>query len=68
MVEAFKTNIESHEEAKRIRKLLLVLFPNSQINVDIEDCDKVLRIEGEFCSKTIIALVRASDFQCEILE
>ena len=48
MVEVFKTNIETAEEAKQIGKHLLEFFPHSQINFDLEDCDKILRVDGQF--------------------
>jgi hypothetical protein len=68
MVEVFKTNIEHIEEAERIRKLLLGHFPHCQINVDLEDCDKILRIKGKISPEIIIDLVHANNYHCEVLE
>ena len=68
MVEVFKTNIEHTKEAERIRKLLLDRFPDCQINVDLEDCDKVLRIKGSVSPETIIDIVHANNYHCEVLE
>jgi hypothetical protein len=68
MVEVFRTNIENILEAERIRKLLLEHFPNCQINLDLEDCDKILRIQGKISPEIIIDLVNANNYQCEVLE
>ena len=68
MVEVFKTNIEQTDEAERIRELLLNRFPNCQINLDLEDCDKILRIKGNVSPETIIGIVHANNYRCEVLE
>ncbi len=68
MVEVFRTNIEDRMEAERIRILLLDLFPDCQINLDLEDCDKILRIKGKISTETIIDLVNANNYQCEVLK
>jgi len=68
MVEVFKTNIETNEEAVQIRNLLLELFPNCQINFDLDDCDRVLRIEGTVSSAEVVELVKEHSYRCEVLE
>ena len=68
MVEVFKTNVDRSELADQVISRLRVHFPFSKINFDLEDCDKILRIEGrEVCSDTIIDLVKTSGFECEAL-
>ena len=47
MVEVFKTNVKKAGEAKRVINELLHHFPDKKINFDLQDCDKVLRVEGE---------------------
>jgi hypothetical protein len=68
MVEVFKTNIERVEEAERIRKLLLAHLPNCRINLDLEDCDRILRIEGKISSERIIEIVGEHNYKCEVLK
>ena len=68
MIEVFKTNIENREEAERIRKLLLDQIPYSKVNFDLEDCDKVLRVEGTVSPLEVIELVKEHSYQCESLE
>ncbi len=68
MVEIFKTNIDGQQQAEVLLKLLSEKFPNFQINFDLEDCDKVLRIEGSHVvPEKIIELLRAKHYACELL-
>ena len=54
MVEIFKTNIQEEKEANKVVRKLLEQFPNNKINFDLEDCDKILRIE---CHKIYLRTV-----------
>lgn len=68
MVEVFKTNVQETHDAKRIARLLLSHFPESDVHFDLEDCDKVLRIEGRRIeTKKVIKLIRTNGFACEEL-
>lgn len=46
IVKIFKTNVSKEYLANRIIADLNQLYPNYRINFDLEDCDKVLRIES----------------------
>jgi hypothetical protein len=68
MVEVFKTNVEETELAAQLVSTLRIRFPFSKINFDLEDCDKILRIEdNDVCAKTIIELMNHSGYECELL-
>jgi hypothetical protein len=68
IVEVFKTNIIYKKDAKRILKLLAHKYPNLKINIDLGDCDKILRVEGENLeSEKIIELISTNGYQCEVL-
>ncbi|MBL4676337.1 MAG: hypothetical protein JKY70_09065 [Mucilaginibacter sp.] len=50
-------------------KLLSVHFPASKINFDLDDCDKVLRVEGkDLCKQRIIELLKLNGHYCEVLD
>lgn len=69
MVEVFKTNIKKKKEAEVLAKKLSSSFPLIKIDFDLEDCDKILRIEGKrFSSVKIIKLLHASGYFCRVLE
>jgi len=68
MVEVFRTNIDDRFVAEEIRQLLLDRLPDCKVNFDLEDCDKVLRIEGIVSSAAVIELVKEHKYLCEVLE
>ena len=69
MVEVFKTNVQKIGESKKLLSLLTQAFPSCKINFDLEDCDKVLRVEGEnIGSLKIMTIVKEQGFNCEILD
>lgn len=45
-VEIFKTDVEQAEVAAALVRLLLQHFPHCKINFDLEDCDRILRIQS----------------------
>lgn len=68
MIEVFKTNVQEVAQSKLIIGKLLEHFPNSLINFDLEDCDKILRIHGSSISNTkIIAILNSHGYWCEAL-
>lgn len=69
MVEVFKTNVSSEGHASTLIGLLQLAFPHHKINFDLEDCDKILRVEGHSIStENIIILLQENNCCCEILE
>jgi len=69
MVEVFKTNVKQKRQAKRLVNVLSEQFPFFNINFDLEDCDKILRVEGKnVCQEKITALVAEHGYRCDILE
>ena len=68
MVEVFKTNICKQKHSKTLVKKLLAHFPASKVHIDMDDCDRVLRVEGEnICPDKVISLVIADGYYCELL-
>ncbi len=68
MIEVFKTNVQEAAHSEMIIGRLLEHFPNSVINFDLEDCDKILRIHAsEISNHKIIELLNSHGFQCEVL-
>ena len=69
IIEVFKTTIGSKQIGQKIVDTINDLFPGSKTNIDFEDCDKILRIEGRnFEVNSIVQLVNDSGYHCEILE
>ena len=69
MVEVFKTNVEDPAQAAKLVGLLQKRITNSSVNFDLEDCDKVLRIEGPEVSPPLVAgILKDYGYKCQPLE
>jgi len=69
MVEVYKTNVRHKRQAKKILNVLSEQFPMFSINFDLEDCDKILRVEGKnIPQKKIVRTVTENGYQCSVLE
>ncbi|UUF13775.1 MULTISPECIES: hypothetical protein [Flavobacterium] len=68
MIEVFKTNVQEVEQSVMIVGKLLEHFPNSIVNFDLEDCDKILRVHAaSIANHKIIELLNSHGFHCEAL-
>ena len=69
MIEVFKTNVQEFTQAQRLVALLQRHFPGNKINFDLDDCDKVLRVEGtHFITEKVMGLMQEKGFQCNVLD
>lgn len=46
VVEIFKTNVQKESDRDYIMMVMQNQFPDYKVNFDLEDCDKILRVEG----------------------
>ena len=68
MVEVFKTNVEQIEQSQWLIDQIICHIPDGTVNFDLEDCDKILRVEAESISlRTIIDLLNKNGFHAEVL-
>ncbi len=69
MIEVFKTNVYEAEKSKIIIQKLHEYFPENETNFDLDDCDKILRVEGAYIlSEKIMAVLNDEGHFCEILD
>ncbi|PZX94235.1 hypothetical protein DOS84_06325 [Flavobacterium aquariorum] len=70
MIEIFKTNVQFQKEARLIVDQLQSKLVTAKINFDLEDCDKILRIEGtkKINNQYIIIYLKQLGYNCEILD
>lgn len=69
MVEVFKTNVQEFAQAQKLVAVLRRHFPDSKINIDLDDCDKVLRVEGNNLRiEKVMTLVTKKGFVCTVLD
>ena len=70
MIEVFKTNVMEANDATHIISLFNNLYGEYKVNFDLDDCDKILRIQSstkEIQTIEIIELLRNEGFAAEIL-
>lgn len=68
MVEVFKTNVQQLPQAEMLIKCISEHFHLCKINFDLDDCDKILRVEGiNIYPDEIMELVTYHGYNCEIL-
>ncbi len=69
MIEVFKSNIIKKKQAKEFKKECLNKYPNYQITFDLEDCDKIVRVEAKSLNiKGIMDIAHNSNIGLQILE
>jgi hypothetical protein len=69
-VEIFKTNICNVNQASRVIQLLSDQFPEYKVNFDLDDCDRILRIEtvfGAINDALIKQLLASAGYFCQEL-
>ena len=69
-IEVFKTNVKRKKDAQRLASELHNRFPKYKINFDMDDCDKILRVEtkGEMVNaKEIMKVMKKEKVFCEVL-
>ncbi|PAM91768.1 hypothetical protein B4N84_23350 [Flavobacterium sp. IR1] len=69
VVEVFKTNVQKEADKNNIITIIQNQFPHYKVNFDLEDCDKILRVEGlDLKPKSIIDYVNCLGYICVALE
>lgn len=66
-VEIFKTDVTDATTADSCILVLSRHFPNIRINFDLEDCDRILRVEAyDINIRKIIDLLEAMQVNCSL--
>ncbi|BAU52612.1 hypothetical protein [Mucilaginibacter gotjawali] len=65
----FTTSVEKPEQVREVKPLLTSVPAITGWNFDLEDCDKILRIEADDISPRYIeSLLQTAGFDCRELE
>jgi hypothetical protein len=70
MIEVFKTDITDRDHATMLISEIQKIFVDYKANVDLHDCDNILRVEnknGGVQSLPLILLLNSFGFTAEIL-
>nr|WP_116788876.1 hypothetical protein [Flavobacterium psychrotrophum] len=69
MIYVFKTSVKTKKDSLRLKPLLNEALSIAKWNFDLEDCDKILRIDSPTCIiKAIVKLLNNNGFECEELK
>lgn len=70
MVEIFRTNVSDRSHADGILGQLRLLFPHYRVNFDLDDCDRILRVQSPDSVEVepILHIVARTGFSCSVLE
>lgn len=70
MVNVYKTSVIEPQHARELLVSLQHQFPEKHFNFDLEDCDKILRVEGDVLNSCEISrLLKNEGFDCvELLD
>jgi hypothetical protein len=69
MIEIFKTNVQKKSDSNYIIAILKRQFPDFKINFDLEDCDRILRVEASKLEpKFIVDSLNCLGYVCIKLE
>ena len=47
MIYIFKTSVKTKNQVKKLKPHIDKILPNEKWNFDLEDCDKILRIDSD---------------------
>ncbi|RZJ80071.1 MAG: hypothetical protein EOO47_08805 [Flavobacterium sp.] len=70
MVEVFKTDVTTNDEAKKLIDLIHFSFNHYRANFDLDDCDRILRIKCEsepIETNLILSIFNQYGFNAEVL-
>lgn len=69
LVEVFKTNVETGEQAEQLVHLIHEQFPQYRANFDLDDCDKILRVKSlnTIQENPLITMLHQHGFRAEVL-
>lgn len=68
MIKVFKTDVKDQKKALEIKNSIYHNFGIRQVTFDLEDCDRVLRVEAtQFTANEIINNLNNHGFSCEEL-
>lgn len=69
MIFVFKTSVNSNMQIEKLKPHMENILPNAKWNFDLEDIDKILRVDSdENVVLVIIELLTIHNYSCEELE
>jgi len=68
MISIFRTSVKTEKDIQKLLPYLNELLLQAKWNFDLDDCDKILRIDSRNeISKAVTTLMHITGFECEEL-
>lgn len=68
IISVYKTNVNTKSKLRKVKPVLNKVLLDSKWNFDLEDCDKILRVESnKSCSEFLITELYKVGIHCEEL-
>lgn len=68
MIYVFKTSVNTKKDVRQLKPLLNKLLLQAEWNFDLQDCDRILRIDSQKeNSEAAIKVLKGKGFDCEEL-
>lgn len=68
MIYVYKTSVRAKKDIQKLKPHLNVLLKHGNWNFDLEDCDKILRVDNDIeVSGLLVELLSINGFKCEEL-
>jgi hypothetical protein len=65
----FATNVDNRKAVNKVQPLLTAVPAIEQWNIDLEDCDHILRVvSNELCPREVESLLQSAGFDCRELD
>lgn len=70
MIEVYKTNVNKPAQAEQLVQLIQQTFVGYNVNFDLDDCDRILRIKSQTLinSDEVIRLLSRMDISISVLD
>ncbi|HYG20843.1 MAG TPA: hypothetical protein VD816_18020 [Ohtaekwangia sp.] len=69
MIYVFKTSVKTKNQVKKLAPVVNTILPPDRWNFDLDDCDRILRVDSEENIVTVITdLLQGHRYNCEELE
>jgi hypothetical protein len=69
MIYVFKTSVKTKNQVKQLEPGINKILPNEKWNFDLQDCDRILRIDSDDdIVLEITSLLNTHQFYCKELE
>lgn len=69
IIEVFKTNVETGEQAAYLVNLIRESFPEYTVNFDLDDCDRILRVKSSEAvpENVLVRILNQNGFDAAVL-